>query len=94
MTFAGDPYVAKRLRVMTYNMHSGRGTDDRCDLGRIADVIRSYGPDVVALQEVDAGRMRSGSVDQSELLGAALGMNVHFAPAIETGTERYGIFRM
>jgi len=83
--------VANRLRVMTYNMHSGRGTDDRYDLGRIADVIRSYDPDIVALQEVDCGRLRSGSIDQGAELGARLGYEVHFAPAIERGSERYGI---
>jgi endonuclease/exonuclease/phosphatase family metal-dependent hydrolase len=83
--------VATRLRVMTYNMHSGRGTDDRYDIGRIADVVGSFDPDIVALQEVDVGRMRSGSIDQASELGVRLGMEVHFAPAIERGNERYGI---
>jgi endonuclease/exonuclease/phosphatase family metal-dependent hydrolase len=83
--------VAKRLRVMTYNMHSGRGTDDRYDLGRVAEVIASFAPDVLALQEVDVGRVRSGAVDQAEELGHRLAMDVHFAPAIERGAERYGI---
>ncbi|HEY5945163.1 MAG TPA: endonuclease/exonuclease/phosphatase family protein, partial [Kofleriaceae bacterium] len=83
--------MANRLRVMTYNMHSGRGTDDRYDLGRIADVISSYEPHIVALQEVDVMRMRSGAVDQAHQLGARLGLEVHFAPAIERGGERYGI---
>ena len=91
MRSALDCDVANRLRVMTYNMHSGRGTDDRYDLGRVADVIGSYDPDIVALQEVDVGRLRSGSVDQASDLGARLGLDVHFAPAIERGNERYGI---
>jgi endonuclease/exonuclease/phosphatase family metal-dependent hydrolase len=80
-----------RLRVMTYNIRSGRGADDRTDLGRISDVIRSYGPDVVALQEVDAGRARSGSVDQASELADRLGMAASFAPCIEEGGARYGI---
>lgn len=83
--------MAQRLRVMTYNMHGGRGTDNRYDLGRVADVIASFAPDVVALQEVDVGRVRSGAVDQAEELGRRLGMDAHFAPAIERGAERYGI---
>jgi endonuclease/exonuclease/phosphatase family metal-dependent hydrolase len=83
--------VANRLRVMTYNMHSGFGTDARYDLGRVADVIGSYGPDLVALQEVDVGRMRSGAIDQAQELGARLGLDVHFASAIDRGGERYGI---
>jgi len=76
---------------MTYNMHSGRGTDDRYDLGRVAAVIGSYAPDLVALQEVDVGCLRSGAVDQAHQLGARLGLDVHFAPALERGSERYGI---
>lgn len=76
---------------MTYNMHSGRGNDDRYDIGRIADVIASYDPDIVALQEVDVGRLRSGTIDQASDLGARLGLDVHFAPAIEQGGESYGI---
>jgi endonuclease/exonuclease/phosphatase family metal-dependent hydrolase len=80
-----------RLRVMTYNIRSGRGADDRVDLGRIADVIASYQPDLVALQEVDCGRERSGSVDQAAALGEQLAMNASFAPCITDGGARYGI---
>jgi endonuclease/exonuclease/phosphatase family metal-dependent hydrolase len=83
--------VAARLRVMTYNIRNGRGSDDRVDLARIAGVIASYAPDVVALQEVDAGRERSGGVEQAEQLAAALGMSATFAACIQTGSERYGI---
>jgi endonuclease/exonuclease/phosphatase family metal-dependent hydrolase len=76
---------------MTYNMHSGRGTDDRYDVGRVADVIASYSPDIVALQEVDVGRIRSGCVDQAAQLAARLGMEAHFAAALENGSSQYGI---
>ena len=82
----------RRLRVMTYNIHRGRGIDRRMDLGRVADVIASFEPDVVALQEVDIGRMRSGRVDQASDLGKRLGMDMVFCPCIEWGDgERYGI---
>ena len=76
---------------MTYNMHSARGVDERYDLGRIAEVIASYDPDIVALQEVDVNRLRSGAVDQAAELGKRLGLEVHFATAVERGPERYGI---
>ena len=77
---------------MTYNIHRGRGADWKVDLGRIADVIASYDPDVVALQEVDIGRKRSGRVDQPTELGKRLGMDVTFVPNIEySDTERYGL---
>ncbi len=79
------------LRVMTYNIRAGRGADDRIDLGRIAAVIRSYGPDVVALQEVDDRRLRSDSIDQAADLGARLGMSASFAPCLDDERGRYGI---
>ena len=42
----------RTLRVATYNIHRCRGLDGRTSPERIADVIRSIEPDVVALQEV------------------------------------------
>lgn len=90
--FAGRPRVpGPRLRVMSYNIRNARGSDGRIDLGRIADVITPFAPDVVALQEVDVGRARSGGVDQAAALGERLGLTAHFAPCIEQGCERYGI---
>ncbi|HEY5937480.1 MAG TPA: endonuclease/exonuclease/phosphatase family protein [Kofleriaceae bacterium] len=80
-----------RLRVMSYNIRNGRGVDQRVDLDRIADVIAPFAPDVVALQEVDVGRARSGGVDQAAALGERLGLVASFAPCIEDGCERYGI---
>lgn len=76
---------------MTYNIRNGRGRDDRVDLDRIADVIASYEPDIVALQEVDAHRPRSGTVDQTQYLAVKLGMNATFGACIDKGDERYGI---
>ena len=82
----------RRLRVMTYNIHRGRGVDWKVDLGRIAAVVASYNPDVVALQEVDIGRKRSGRIDQATDLAKRLGMEMVFAPNVEySDSERYGI---
>jgi endonuclease/exonuclease/phosphatase family metal-dependent hydrolase len=82
----------RRLRAMTYNIHRGRGVDRKLDLGRIAAVIASFDPDVVALQEVDIGRKRSGRVDQAADLASRLGMEMVFAPNIEYADgERYGM---
>ena len=77
---------------MTYNIHRGRGIDGRLDLGRIAEVVASFEPDVVALQEVDIGRERSGRVDQAHELATRLGMDMVFVPNIEwSPRERYGL---
>jgi endonuclease/exonuclease/phosphatase family metal-dependent hydrolase len=83
--------VMPSLRVMTYNIRNGRGSDQRVDLGRIGDVIIGYGPDVVALQEVDVGRARSGGADQAAELATRLGMHARFVGCVERGCERYGI---
>jgi endonuclease/exonuclease/phosphatase family metal-dependent hydrolase len=78
--------------MMTYNIHRGRGVDWKCDLGRIADVIASYDPDVVTLQEVDVGRKRSHRINQPEELANRLGMEMRFAPNIEYADgEHYGL---
>jgi endonuclease/exonuclease/phosphatase family metal-dependent hydrolase len=78
---------------MTYNIRHGRGADGRVDLGRIADVIATWSPDVVALQEVDVRRARSGAEDQAEALARRLGMDeAHFAPCVAHGEQEfYGI---
>ena len=87
---ASDMSDRTRLRVMTYNVHGCVGTDRRLDPGRIAAVIAHYAPDIVAVQELDAGRARSGRVDQAHLLAQALAMQFHFHPAIQVKEEQYG----
>lgn len=57
---AARPGQPSTLRVLSYNIHHGRGTDGAIDLPRLARVIRSADPDLVALQEVDEQTTRSG----------------------------------
>ncbi len=76
---------------MTYNIRHGRGVDGHVDLGRIAEVILARAPDVVTLQEVDYGRVRSGEIDQTDELARRLGMEARFAPCIEHDDGHYGI---
>jgi endonuclease/exonuclease/phosphatase family metal-dependent hydrolase len=59
-----------RLRVVTYNIHRGRGLDGRQRLDRIAAVLAEVDADIVALQEVLA--------PQAGLLAEATGMRVVF----------------
>jgi endonuclease/exonuclease/phosphatase family metal-dependent hydrolase len=79
------------LRVLSYNIRNGLGTDRRVDLSRIAGIIAAFEPHIVALQEVDVGRLRSGTVDQPAELAARLGMRSHFGLCFESRGERYGI---
>lgn len=78
------------LRVMTYNVHSCRGMDGKLSPERIARIIAQNEPDIVALQELDVGRARTGSVDQAEAIAQALEMQFHFHPAIHMEEEKYG----
>jgi endonuclease/exonuclease/phosphatase family metal-dependent hydrolase len=69
------------LRVLSYNIHTGIGSDNALDLQRTADTIRAAHPDVVALQEVDVHwAERSEFADQARELGRTLRMRVFFAP--------------
>jgi len=78
------------LRILTYNVHSCRGRGGRPDPLRIADVIASAEPDVVALQELDVGRMRTGGVDQAHMIAQHLRVLAHFHPALHVEEEKYG----
>lgn len=78
------------LRVMTYNVHSCIGMDGKLDAERIARVIARARPDVVALQELDVGRLRTAGMDQAHLIAHYLKMEFHFHPALHLKEERYG----
>jgi endonuclease/exonuclease/phosphatase family metal-dependent hydrolase len=78
------------LRVLTYNIHHGRGADGQIDLQRICEVILSTRPHLVALQEVDRRTGRSKQVDQAQVLGSLTGMEAHFGRAIDYDGGQYG----
>ena len=90
---AEDTLAPQRLRLLSYNIQSGLTTNRYAhyvtggwkhvvpvpsrmrNLERIASLIARY--DVVGLQEVDAGSLRSGFVDQAHYL-ADRGRFAHF----------------
>src|SRR5512137_2576275 len=51
------------IRVMTWNIHHGEGTDGIVDVDRIARLIVDEKVDIVALQEIDRGVARSKKLD-------------------------------
>jgi endonuclease/exonuclease/phosphatase family metal-dependent hydrolase len=77
-------------RIMTYNVHSCVGVDKRLDVARIAAVIAQSKPDIVALQELDVGRPRTGGIDQAHAIATRLGMAFHFNCAMRVEEEQYG----
>lgn len=80
----------RSIRVMTYNVHACIGTDWKLSPERIARVIASCEPDIVALQELDAGRERTGGVDQAQSIARILKMEYHYFPSINLKEGRYG----
>lgn len=79
------------LRVATYNIRHGAGTDERLDLSRTARAINDLAADVVGLQEVDDQLGdRSAFEDQTARLGELTGMRAVFGPVIDRGPGRSG----
>ena len=81
---------ARPLRVMSYNIHHGAGTDGKVDLERIAKVITDANVELVALQEVDVGTARTQQVDQAAELARLTGMHVRFGKAMDYQGGAYG----
>lgn len=82
------------LRVATFNVHHCEGLDGRLDVERVAEVIRSTGADLIALQELDRGLARSGEVDQPAELSRLLDMEAAFFPSLQRDGGDYGLALM
>ncbi len=80
------------LVIATFNVHHCEGLDKVVDIDRTAASLRETGAEVIALQELDVGRKRSGRADQASALAEALGLNVFFHPTVQgSGGGLYGI---
>lgn len=83
-TWQGTPEYhtlsAKSFRVVSFNIHGGKGTDGRRDLDRIAGCIASIRPDFVGLNEVH-GSLFGVRFNQADELGRRLNMASQFVPA-------------
>jgi endonuclease/exonuclease/phosphatase family metal-dependent hydrolase len=82
--------ASRRLKLLTYNVHSCIGTDRRLAPERIAEVIAGIRPDIIGLQELDVGRKRTGGIDQAHAIAEILKMKHHFHAALDVEEERYG----
>lgn len=78
------------LRVMTWNIHHGEGTDGQVDLERIAAVIKAEEVALVALQEVDKGVERTNRRDLAGELAALTGMTALFSNNFSYQGGEYG----
>lgn len=71
------------LRVATYNIHYGYDAEWHFNLEEMAQAIEENGVHVIALQEVDTGRVTSFGVDDALYLARTLRMNVAYLPTVE-----------
>jgi len=85
-----QPPIQVPVTIATYNVRRCLGTDRRLSPDRIAQVIARCDADIVALQEIDVGRLRSGGIDQACVIAEKLGFTSHFHPALRIADEQYG----
>jgi len=81
---------AETLRIVTYNIHHGEGSDGKLDLERIAAALLALEPDVVCLQEMDRGLSRTGRRDFPAEFEKLLGMPGVFESNYEFDGGEYG----
>ncbi len=73
-----EPEQSTSPTVMTWNIHSGFGFDDVFDFDRIAEEIRGYDPDIVGLQEVDLGILKTTFIDATSYFAHKLNMYYYY----------------
>jgi len=70
----------RTYRLLSWTVHHCVGIDQRHSVERIADVIRDYDPDLVALQELEVNHRRSSRIHQPSELADQLKMDYHYHP--------------
>jgi endonuclease/exonuclease/phosphatase family metal-dependent hydrolase len=78
------------LTVMSYNIHTGKGSDGRFSLERIVGDIQKEKADLVGIQEVDRFTRRN-PMDQAALLKNLSGFYILFAKNLDFQGGEYGI---
>lgn len=86
----GFAELPHEIRVITYNIHHGEGTDGRVDVERIAKVLTAESPDLVAVNEVDQGTQRTHRLDMPAELARLTKMRAVFEKNIDFEGGRYG----
>lgn len=77
------PTGSPLITVASLNLHSGYSLYYGSNLTDIAEQLKRTGAQVILLQEVDAGRLTSGGVDQAAWLARTLEMQVSYYPTNE-----------
>lgn len=78
------------VRILSYNILHGATVNNDFDLDKIAAVIKSVNPDLVALQEVDFNTKRAKDIDLVTELAYRTGMAPLFSRAMKYDGGEYG----
>ncbi len=79
------------LKVLSYNIHSCLHMDGKVHPRKTAETIQAFDADIIALQEVDHGKLRSSGLDQARYLADYQHMEYSFFPVQASGSEQYGL---
>jgi endonuclease/exonuclease/phosphatase family metal-dependent hydrolase len=78
------------LRVATYNTHKGRGIDGRIRPSRVAEVLREFDADVIALQEVVSLTGGRREQNQAQYLADTVGFEFRIGETRKLRGAAYG----
>ncbi|MCW5977749.1 MAG: endonuclease/exonuclease/phosphatase family protein [Bryobacteraceae bacterium] len=81
------PRTTRRLKLLTYNIHSGIGRDGRSDLDRVRRILLEERADVAALQEIE----RSAGAGQVNELAMDLPATASFCETRPAGKGSFGL---
>jgi endonuclease/exonuclease/phosphatase family metal-dependent hydrolase len=82
-----SPRITRRLKLLTYNIHSGIGKDGRCDLSRIQHILAEERAVIAALQEIE----RTPDADQVHELTGELPATATFCATRGSGEGSFGL---
>jgi len=85
-----EPDSTRIVRILSYNILHGATVNNDFDLDKIASVIMSVNPDLVALQEVDFNTNRAHDMDLVTELAYRTGMAPLFSRAMKYDGGEYG----
>jgi endonuclease/exonuclease/phosphatase family metal-dependent hydrolase len=70
----------RTIRVLQFNIHYGVSRSGAVDAHQLAAEINAVRPDLVSLNEVDSGTMRSGGIQEAGVLASATGLHAVYGP--------------
>lgn len=79
-----------KIRVLSYNIHHGRGLDGEVNLERTAETILNSKADLIGLQEVDLGVQRTQGKNLPKELARMTGCEYVFGPNLDYQGGHYG----